>query len=89
MTAPLTTNDIGLPVKPEGSVVVPIDEELIDDGYDSDGLRAPWEGLEENSFDGLEEEETPLPISPEMIPTEMPIAENVAEKILPMISCPK
>jgi hypothetical protein len=42
---------------PEGRLIKPIDETAIDQGYDSDGLRAPWEGSEELSLDGPELED--------------------------------
>lgn len=68
---------------PEGRLIKPIDETAIDQGYDSDGLRAPWEGSEELSLDGPELEESPLPFgSSASLPRE-PSPENVAEKVSP------
>ena len=88
-TSKLTTNDIGLPVTPEGRVVKPIDEAAIDEGYDSEGLPAPWEGIGEEIFDGPEEVEAPLPIGQDTVPPAEAIAKNVAQKILPLRSCSK
>ena len=58
---PLPKNDIGVPTTPEGRVIKPIDEDVIDQGYDSDGLRAPWDVNEKEDLDGPLEEEDPLP----------------------------
>ena len=61
LKSPISKNDIGVPTTPEGRVIKPIDEDVIDQGYDSDGLRAPWEVNEKEDLDGPLEEEDPLP----------------------------
>ena len=43
---------------------------------------APYGRGLKKKFDGPEEKETPLPIAPVMIPTEILIPENVAEKTI-------
>ena len=63
-SSPIGAKDIGVPRTPEVRVVRPTDESAIDQGYDSDGLRAPWEGSKELNFDGPEVEEQPLPCGP-------------------------
>ena len=76
----LKPNDVGIPTTPEGRAMVPIDERAIDDGYDSDGQRAPWEEGKSTNLDGPEEEEEPLPFGPGASLSVEPIAKNVAEK---------
>ena len=87
--SPLRANDIGVPTTPEGRVIKPLDKAAIDYGYDSEGQRAPWEGIPEEVFDGPEEEETPLPCGPEVIPPSEPITENVPEKTISADAVPK
>ena len=73
--------DVGQPKTPEGRLVEPINEEAIDNGYDSDGLQAPWVGNQLQSPDQIEAEEEALPFgSPPSLPAEAPL-ENFAEKI--------
>ena len=84
ISSPLGAKDVGQPMTPEGRLIKPIDETAIDQGYDSDGLRAPWEGAEEVSLDDPELEESPLPFgSSASLPRE-PSPENVAEKSITM-----
>ena len=61
LKSPISKNDIGVPTTPGGRVIKPIDEDVIDQGYDSDGLRAPWDVNEKEDLDGPLEEEDPLP----------------------------
>ena len=89
LKSPLQPKDIGVPMSPEGRVLKPIDEDAIDQGYDSDGLRAPWEEGVDEIFDGPEEEEMPLPFGPEASSPVEPIAENVAEKTMTVDDVPK
>ena len=89
MKSPLKAKDIGIPTTPEGRVLKPIDEDEIDNGYDSDGLRAPWEESLEEIFDGPEDEEDPLPFGPEPSSSVIPIAENDAQKIITVTDVPK
>ena len=51
LKSPLQPKDIGVPISPEGRVLKPIDEDAIDQGYDSDGLRAPLEESVDEIFD--------------------------------------
>ncbi len=53
--AVLTAPDHGIPDTPEQRAVRNVNPDLFETGYDSDGLRAPWEGIEEE--DCAEEEE--------------------------------
>ena len=43
LSSPIGAIDLGLPRTPESRVIKPVDEAAIDEGYDSEGLRAPWE----------------------------------------------
>ena len=61
-------------------MIKPIDEDVIDQGYDSDGLRAPWEMNEKEDLDGPLEEEDPLPFGIAPLPPVVPIAESFAQK---------
>ena len=80
LKSPFKANDLGIPMTPEGRAVKAIDESAIDAGYDSNGLRGPWEGANSDNFEGSEEEELPLPFGPgPSLPVE-PLAKNVAEK---------
>ena len=80
--SPIRSPDVGQPKTPEGRLVEPINEEAIDNGYDSDGLQAPWVGNQLQSPDQIEAEEEALPFgSPPSLPAEAPL-ENFAQKIL-------
>ena len=61
LSSPIGAKDIGLPKSPQRRVIEPVDENAIDKGYDSDGLRAPWEDGEDLNFDGPDAQEEPLP----------------------------
>ena len=61
VASPIKPNNLGIPASPELRVLRPINESAIDDGYDSDGLRAPWEDTEAVELDGPDQEEDPLP----------------------------
>ena len=65
LRSPLKAKDVGVPTTPEGRQIIVINEDEIEQGYDSDGLRAPWEDNEDLIFDGPEENESPLPFGPE------------------------
>ena len=82
LSSPIRTTDLGLPRTPESRMIKPIDEAAIDEGYDSEGLRAPWEEAEALDFNGPELDEAPLPVG---LPPSSPVvgaAQNVAEKSL-------
>ena len=82
LTSPLKASDTGVPTTPEGRVIQAINEDQIDQGYDSDGQRPPWEGCEGVIFDGPEEEEEPLPLEAEPSLPEGGIAESFAENTI-------
>ena len=80
-SSPIREADVGQPLTPEGRLILPIDEEAIDQGYDSDGCRAPWEGKDEEILNAVELEEDPLPTAP---PPSLPLEvtpEIFAEKM--------
>ena len=80
--SPISAKDTGVPPTPDGRVIKPLDEVAIDQGYDSDGLRAPWEDIEEIDIDDPCLEEESLPIERPAVSSEGPSEENVAEKIV-------
>ena len=80
-SSPIGTKDIGQPRTPEGRVLVAIDEDAIDQGYDSDGQGAPWVGINEDILVGPEVEEDPLPIGPRPSSPVVPSPEIVAKKV--------
>ena len=57
-SSPLKPVDLGVPETPEQRQLVDIDGIDIEDGYDSDGLQAPWEGSKLAAFDLREAEES-------------------------------
>ena len=87
--SPLKPNDLGIPTTPEGRVLKPIDEAAIDEGYDSDGLRAPWEDDNKVIFDAPEEEEAPLPFGPSPFPSVEPLPKIDAPKSITTAEVPK
>ena len=81
-SSPLKASDIGVPESPAQRVVLPVNEDAYEEGYDSDCLRPPWEEADGLDFDVRQAEEAPLPSgSPPVIP-EVNQDENVAEKII-------
>jgi len=72
----------GQPMTPEGRLIKPIDEEGIDQGYDSDDGHAPWQDVEDVDPNALELDEDSLPvgIQPSLAVASVPL--NTAEKIL-------
>ena len=88
-TSPIREADVGQPQTPERRLVVSIDEQAIDQGYDSDGCRGPWEGNVEEIFNAVELEEDPLPTAP---PPSLPVEVTTpieAEKICAPIDVKK
>lgn len=49
-TTQIGPQDQGQPKTPERLVINSTNNELVEEGYDSDGLRAPWEGNEEEDY---------------------------------------
>ena len=47
LSSQLGPQDIGIPTTPEQHAVRPINEAAFDQGYDSEGLQAPWEEAKE------------------------------------------
>ena len=47
---------------PDGRLIKPIDEEGIDQGYDSDGGHAPWQDVEDVDPNAPELDEDSLPV---------------------------
>ena len=76
VSSPITGEDIGVLRTPEVRVVAPIDNEAIEEGYDSDGLRAPWEGVDEVDGDGSDLQEESLPIGAPPLSPEGPLQQN-------------
>ena len=54
LSLPLCAANIGIPKTPPQCLITPVDEALIEQGYDSDGRRPPWEEAEGLDFDGPE-----------------------------------
>ncbi len=48
--SPIGPADHGIPKTPERRVIDRISNECFEEGYDSDGQRAPWEGIEEEEY---------------------------------------
>ena len=88
-SSPLKAVDLGVPETPEQRQLIDVDGMDIEDGYDSDGLQAPWEGSKLAIFDLREAEESPLPFGPPPVSSEVPPVQNVAEKILTVEDVPK
>ena len=81
-SSPLQATVTGVPSTPEGRVIVAINEDAIDQGYDSDGNHAPWQDVKKEFIDGVEMEEASLPFGPEpSLPVE-PTPEIVVQKIV-------
>ena len=78
---PLKATDIGIPKSPVQRVVLPVNEEVYEEGYDSDCYHAPWEGSEEVNFEIREAEEEPLPSGP-TLGTPVPSEDNHDEKMV-------
>ena len=85
----MKVNDLGIPTTPEGRALKPIDEAAINEGYDSDGLRAPWEEDNKVTFDDPEKEEAPLPFGPSPFPPVEPLPQFVAPKSITTAEVPK
>ena len=81
LSSPLRATDIGIPKTQEQRVIVSVDTEFTDQGYDSDGFRPPWEESVEANLvvTGLEEE--PLPCDPPPVSSVTPVEENVAQNL--------
>jgi hypothetical protein len=81
LSSQLGPQDIGIPTTPEQRDVKPIDEAAFDQGYDSEGLQAPWEEAEELDFDGPEFDEDPLPFGVSPVSSTEPNCQNITEDI--------
>ena len=77
---------MGIPKTPPQRVIAPVNEDLIEQGYDSEGLRPPWEEAEELDFDGpeLNEEPLPPPVSPPV-----PDRQNFAQNLVSVVDVPQ
>ena len=83
LSSPLKAQDIGVPKTPPQRLVSSVDDALFLEGYDSDGLRAPWEEVEGLDIDDPNLDEEPLGIgSPHVSPPEAD-RQNVAENFTP------
>ena len=82
-SSPLRAADIGVPRTPEVRVIGPTDELANDDGFDSDGLRAPWEDSPELDFDGLEAMEETLSVGPPQSVLASPLLKMSRKKCAP------
>ena len=81
LSSPIGAKDLGLPVTPESRVLKPLDEGAMEEGYDSEGLRGPWEEGEVVDFDGPELQESPLPTGASPFLPVVPPQEFSVEKI--------
>ena len=90
--ASLGPADHGVPATPEQRAVGALDHDLYDTGYDSDGRRAPWEGVVEEDCpeeEILEEGEGPqnaiavatVPVTPSPNPTVLTEADVMKMKV--------
>jgi len=81
-TSPPQSIVTGQPMTPEGHLIKPIDEEGVDQGYDSDGGHASWQYVKDVDHNApeLEEDSFPVGIQPSLTVESIPF--NVAEKIL-------
>ena len=61
ISSPIRPEDIGLQITPEVKCYSNVNEDLHEQGYDSDGLRAPWLGISSNGYEEQMLEEDPLP----------------------------
>ena len=82
LSSPIGRTDLGLPMSPQSRLLKPIDEAAMEEGYDSEGLRAPWEEADELDFEGPELNEISLPFGPSPSSPGVGALENVAEKIV-------
>jgi hypothetical protein len=80
-SSPLKATDIGVPESPAQRVVLPVNEDAYEEGYDSDCLRAPWEEGGGVEFELRQAEEEPLPSAPPPITPEVHQDKNDAEKL--------
>ena len=71
-----------MPMTPEHRQIFDLDDAALEEGYDSDGLCPPLLGPQVQLIDERQADEEPLPFGPPAVSVEVPIAENVAEKIL-------
>ena len=90
--SPIGPADQGIPKTPERRVINSISEELFEEGYDSDGQRAPWEGIVEEDYDGEDAvgetertestiEPAPLATHPSPNPTNLTVAAVMQMKM--------
>ena len=82
LTSPIRAADLGIPKTPEQRVFTSVDTEVTDQGYDSDGLRPPWEESQVANFVVTDLEEDALPCAPPPVSSVTPVAENVAQNLL-------
>ena len=80
-SSPLKATDIGVPESPAQRVVLPVNEDAYEEGYDSDCLRPPWEEGGGVEFELRQAEEEPLPSAPPPFTPEVHQDRNDAEKI--------
>jgi hypothetical protein len=81
LSSQLGPQDIGTPTTPEQRAVRPINEAAFYQGYDSEGLQAPWEEAKELDFDGLELDEDLLPFAVSPVSSTGPNFQNITEDI--------
>jgi len=82
LTSPTQPIVTGQPRTPEGRLIKAIDEEGIDQGYDSDGGHAPWQDVEDVDPNApeLDEDSLPVNIRPSLAADSVPL--NSKENIL-------
>ena len=89
LTLPICAADTGVPKTPPQRLITTVDEALIEQGYDSDGRRAPWEEAEHLDFDGPELDEEPLRFGPPPVSPVEPIQENATKNFVSVEDVPK
>ena len=82
LSSPLRAADIGVPKTPPQILIAPVDDALIEQGYDSDGRRLQWKKTKDLDFDGPELEEEAVRFDPPPLSPVEPIQENVAKNLV-------
>ena len=81
-SSPLKATDIGVPVSSAQRVVLLVNEDAYEEGYDSNCLRPPWEEADGVEFDVRQAEEEPLPSDKPPFSPEVNQNKNDAENFL-------
>ena len=87
-SSPLKASDLGMPMTPEHRRILDLDDDALEEGYDSDGLCPPSVGCNVPIIDEHQADEEPLPFGPPPVSPEGPSEENVAEKTMSVVDVP-